>query len=1223
IGSGRLILTEHTTVKLGKIFPSGFKIRNKAIGKNPKIQVARVTSKLLREITEGLKTSTHGTSDLKDQQSLLSQQFVSWVVTELAGKNKLKAKAQDRDSTANQSSTGRSAANLGSGHRVWRKCVELIETHHTITPTPDGMSATRTIFDRQTATDMENMWHGDIYVRIRDYTIKIILRLALRPRKEAHGRKIRKRWQREKEKRQKLAVALGFDSEGGRQKKWKSRNVALVNKLDGKLQILEDGDGVDEYLIKDKIQKLLHLIRQHQERRPEESDEQLRPAKLHSQPVDDEGSDSEEEEEDDDVLSEISGADYDSDFDSDSDEEGDEEEETAEDKKARLAEPSVKKMFRLETVSRKLLEDPMTVPVTRKHVIEILHKSSEYSTIEIDAVVKLCRQLRPFTPKRGEDGKLPKHVLTCSPFVLLGNFILKAAGYGHFTRRISPISSCGKSHPFPINPTSLYNGLCSSREKQFDVMGSNGHIISSGAMVCNKEMDYINKRTIRIQGRAITPDLGYVHHHTVCTSHYQDEQKKRRKTKGAGQGDIDYWKNESSERQIPSEYAAAYANRYDANEALLKADLAMANKKRLPALRDKRDVELSLNAIKKQLAVQADLVKMLDEKEEENENCWNEQDVARERQAGPVNQTQALNAAEEEVKRLTALDMAKFGELRVAQARLNPLQDACDSLRSLVKEAKSGGYYWRKYGEVAGSGASGSTSSSGSASTSMSGKELPASALAANTTQGSTSIQNSVPITEPVPNDTSKSNSKRRRVPSSGLTVSTDAQAQAETVLPATEPVSYGSKRTKTSAETTSSSLTPSSAVTSVKSAALSMVEPTIRRLGMQARVETVSLAQLRSDITTEEVSGVKIKLNLFGGDPGVCTMLTGVASTESQMNDIVQGYFSPDGPAATILEEYPSQSTKKALLDKMRILGPIKTHAKLIHIVSGRQKAARTRERRLKSERNEHVQDALESISCTNIQFCHKIQEIAEANIHRRNSRSILGTFNDTMAKVMKNVEIQATRGFEALCAERRAIIRATVDDFSEGDLDHCGLCSACGSYHLAESIGGKLVFPRMCPRTSKSITLMFIGTAGSGVNSRTKGHLRYGGNKLSAEHMRHVPVLMTDEFLSTQLCPFCLRRIQYAKSRPAEGKGLKSVHGCVQCTYSRCLSFKLGYCKRGRDMNAAFNILIRGWSQLNSETRQVLDAFAKNRRSPVPNPYVRQYDEEMDDEGWESYEE
>ncbi|KAG0030534.1 hypothetical protein BGZ83_004713, partial [Gryganskiella cystojenkinii] len=263
--------------------------------------------------------------------------------------------------------------------------------------------------------------------------------------------------------------------------------------------------------------------------------------------------------------------------------------------------------------------------------------------------------------------------------------------------------------------------------------------------------------------RAITPDLGYVHHHTVCTSHFQDEQKKRRKTKGTGQGDVDYWKNESSDRKIPSEYAATYVDRYDANEALLKADLAMANKKRLAALQDKRDVELSLNAIKKQLAAQADLVKILDEKEEENENCWNEQNVARERQAGPVNKTQALKAAGEEVKRLTAQDMAKFEELRVAQARLNPLQDACDSLRNLVKEAKSGGYYWRKYEEVAGSGASGSTSTSGSASKSMSGKESPASTLAANTTQGSTSIQNSVPITEPLPDDTSESNGKRRR----------------------------------------------------------------------------------------------------------------------------------------------------------------------------------------------------------------------------------------------------------------------------------------------------------------------------------------------------------------------------------------------------------------------------------------------------------------------------
>ena len=48
----------------------------------------------------------------------------------------------------------------------------------------------------------------------------------------------------------------------------------------------------------------------------------------------------------------------------------------------------------------------------------------------------------------------------------------------------------------------------------------------------------------------------------------------------------------------------------------------------------------------------------------------------------------------------------------------------------------------------------------------------------------------------------------------------------------------------------------------------------------------------------------------------------------------------------------------------------------------------------------------------------------------------------------------------------------------------------------------------------------IMRTGDKGKGVGSRTKGHLRYGGNWRQDNHTRYTPVCVTNEDCTSQTC-------------------------------------------------------------------------------------------------------
>ena len=99
---------------------------------------------------------------------------------------------------------------------------------------------------------------------------------------------------------------------------------------------------------------------------------------------------------------------------------------------------------------------------------KVLHEPDKYSDHEIELAVKIVNWLRPFTPKQDLEGKLVSHPLTLGPFCYIANNILKAIGYKDFTRRLSPMSACGKRLPIPLSAAGICEILCAGQGGHFD-----------------------------------------------------------------------------------------------------------------------------------------------------------------------------------------------------------------------------------------------------------------------------------------------------------------------------------------------------------------------------------------------------------------------------------------------------------------------------------------------------------------------------------------------------------------------------------------------------------------------------------------------------------------------------------------------------------------------------------------------------------------------------------
>ncbi|KAG0344696.1 hypothetical protein BG004_004253 [Podila humilis] len=148
-------------------------------------------------------------------------------------------------------------------------------------------------------------------------------------------------------------------------------------------------------------------------------------------------------------------------------------------------------------------------------------------------------------------------------------------------------------------------------------------------------------------------------------------------------------------------------------------------------------------------------------------------------------------------------------------------------------------------------------------------------------------------------------------------------------------------------------------------------------------------------------------------------------------------------------------------------------------------------------------------------------------------------------------------------------------------------------------------------CPKAGpKTETVVAYGSSATGVGSRIGGHEKWGGKELLLQESM---VAVTDEYRTSQVCPFCFGTVQQEKSRRLVGTEIKTrkVHGSVQCRNKDCMAFKLEYATRPRDSNAALNILISAMSVMKSGGPWPIAPFARYARpSDVPTTSTSQYE-------------
>ncbi|GJJ73129.1 hypothetical protein EMPS_05487 [Entomortierella parvispora] len=156
------------------------------------------------------------------------------------------------------------------------------------------------------------------------------------------------------------------------------------------------------------------------------------------------------------------------------------------------AEPSSKHLRGLEAVTCLMLDESGDYQeATHQMVRDHLFEPESYSDSEIDVAVNILNLLRPYTPKKDEEGKIQEHLFILGPFCHLANNILTALGYHDFTRRLSPVSSCGKDHPLPLTPIGICETLCAQEPGHFDVRDRDAGKVVSLVKVANKNKSVV------------------------------------------------------------------------------------------------------------------------------------------------------------------------------------------------------------------------------------------------------------------------------------------------------------------------------------------------------------------------------------------------------------------------------------------------------------------------------------------------------------------------------------------------------------------------------------------------------------------------------------------------------------------------------------------------------------------------------------------------------------
>jgi hypothetical protein len=98
----------------------------------------------------------------------------------------------------------------------------------------------------------------------------------------------------------------------------------------------------------------------------------------------------------------------------------------------------------------------------------------------------------------------------------------------------------------------------------------------------------------------------------------------------------------------------------------------------------------------------------------------------------------------------------------------------------------------------------------------------------------------------------------------------------------------------------------------------------------------------------------------------------------------------------------------------------------------------------------------------------------------------------------------------------------------------------------------------------------VMAIGNQGLGIGSITKGYDRRGGKWLLRKHERHATTIVTNEYMTSQLCIYCYHHLAYP------------VLGTSRCLNPDCPTLKCGRATSNRDVMPAAAIGISAMTNI-----------------------------------------
>ncbi|KAG0050570.1 hypothetical protein BGZ83_004656 [Gryganskiella cystojenkinii] len=978
---GEVLLGPAVNVDLRQFLPDSFVIRDHYLRENPVLPVAPLSDEVYDVVA--------GVTQDQRLMEVGTQNFISHLRTRLHGSNQKQPKVDDK----------------------WDDCFRFIQDQKDLLVTPPGCSQVVTGFDRTMGAACQRIYNTDIHTQTLKRVIHVLFKTYEEKEKDPKRTWKKADLLKKKKLTKKRRRNLCFRNHRRRQRSWRHHHIRHFNKLNRIFDRFSDGIvGVQA------VSRMLSVIQRHQENQGYPLLDRTN-HKCQIDAIEDEGSlkhasftvvsmpgnasvvtcqgmnqdrlDPQRQ-----IPDPASGETEDLSsgiYSMTTPDRETSDEET-------VKETAAKRRQRLETATVQLCLDRAIVgDVTEDDVRRQLVSHGNVSIEEIDRVRVLANLLRPYTAKKGTTGLVPRHILTTLSLLFLTNALLMAAGEKRYTRKLSPISSCGKTYPVPLNAAGIYAILCARDPGHFDVKGPNGEDITSELearktenqssvfsaffnmpkihdacskhnVIFDNRMDYINEKKVTITGKAIPEGSPLKPRRNPPKSLFKKSKIRQQQLRPKRS----YWQDQVVLRDVSAANAERYSAEYHKIADELSDDIK-AWKKDLAGISGKRrEIDVSLRSLAKR----------------------------------------ARGLPGPKSSHRTDQERSLYTELQKYRKDYNALNDSCllnGRDLDLVNAAK---WYWNNVAVEA---------------RSMERSEMTEGAAAASTA-GPTSSRDSA--TTLVPDQTSLRNqvSEKRSASREGIVnvdsgqgTSTDP-GQGEGPAPRKRKLSPAPiEATRSAAESTAETIESNKGIWS---------GPSLKTLGCQVAVDKVSIQGLLRELGE---SPVERPVFILQEDRGMKKMSQGIPTSQARIEREIQRYqdLVKDSDLETdsrdelfISNRNSFNNTNKGSpvnLNELKYWKAFTYSASTIQQLSGHKKHARLTQQLLR--RNSVVKAALQDLASLPIDQALTVDRIRDSMAVRHHHAPIINGFYKSarLQQSSRNVEIQRRKTMDMVCSDAR----------------------------------------------------------------------------------------------------------------------------------------------------------------------------------------------------------